>query len=157
MLLNWFLYVHLFSSFWRITYVRNTKENEIKIIWWDSWLLIILGFRQSLFTHIPQKWSASVFYPFGWMGGLVFLQPDTAIIVFTYDLSGSYVAQGWPTLAISGLWHKICNTRSHAFQQRDTVRWGLATPDSATNYFNFNLSKNFYFTENEVWAASFRC
>jgi len=37
------------------------------------------------------------------MGGLVFLQPDTAIIVFSYDLSGSYVTHGWPTVAISGL------------------------------------------------------
>lgn len=76
------------------------------------------------------------------MGGLVSLQPDTAISIALCDLSGSYAGQGWPTLPSSALWHETCNTRSLRFSAVGYSALGAGDPLFRHKLF-FRLSKNF--------------
>jgi len=82
-----------------------------------------------------------MFYPWGWKGGFFYLQPDTAISVSLYDLSGSYAGLGWPTQPSSGLWHEICNTRSLGFSAKGYSTLGTGYPLFRHKLFYFQTYK----------------
>jgi hypothetical protein len=138
---------------------------EKKIIWWVSWLLIILEFRQSLFSHIPQRWSTVVYLSTPLAGQsrqvnerCVYLQPDTAISIAKYDLSGSYAGQGWPTLPFSALWHRTCNTCTLAFSDVNYSALGAGYPLFRHKLFSkfqrtLELSRNSW----HILQSQFKC
>jgi hypothetical protein len=110
-------------------------------MWWDSWLLTILGSDNIIHPLSNRVIKSVVLRLPNVKGKFVYFQPDTAISYIYNDLSGSYEAH---RLAIRGFFRFMflnCKTNVVVFQQATSCFKGWR-PFVLPHIYNFSKNTN---------------